>query len=284
MFRRLGSTKTYLTASILSLFAAFNASAALAQLPWGYSPLTGSNSWLWLSRSIFNPGNLFRGSYGYGTGNYIVNTLAYNAVYGASRGVNNFGKKAAAKQIWTNPANGINAPAVDQIAPASWYKGPDPEQEKAISNPLTANTPPMAPNSDPFFMPIPQTFSDKNQTQEPVANSQLAPMPAPDFRLFNRNNTPEKAADKTDSAKAASHSSSPFAQCFIDLVNEKYDGNISDALKDKQTLSYARALGIVEHKFAKMPEDRIELIKQILKDTQEDALTKVNTIRLLIKH
>jgi hypothetical protein len=113
---------------------------------------------------------------------------------------------------------------------------------------------------------------------------------APDFHGAQSaaKTSPAAGASQTQSSTAAAEtpSANPFAQAFIDHVNGKFSGDIGKALSDKQTRGYAQALGIIEpsQKDFDLPADRVELIKRIMQDPQGDSLTKVSTIRLLIKH
>lgn len=291
----------FVCAGLLSALAPI---AAFAQLPWGYSPLTGSNSWLWLSRSLYSPSNLLFRNGGYGAGGYLVNTLAYQAVHGVGQGINSLGKKKAAKQFYNNPANGINAPVVDQIAPAPWYKPQGNKGQAQATDPVSTQPSPQAQailNRDPFaepeagnFMPIPATINDDAPSTMPISNPLTAapppivnplsslplntslPATAPDFR----NSLTQQANSRTQNPS----SGNPFAQSFVDHINDKFSGDISKAFADKQTRAYAKALGLESKKIEELPQDRLELIQKILKDPQEDPLTKVNTIRMLIKH
>lgn len=298
------SNKFFFAGSIAALLLVFSAGHAQAQLPWGYSPMTGSNSWLWLSRSLYTPSNFLFRNGSYGAGSYLANTLAYQAAHGVGQGINSMGKRKAMKQFYANPANGINAPAVDQISTAPWYYPP-----RGVNGPIQGVAPtqgqtgqPAFMEKDPFadplagnFMPVPAMINDDAPSTTPITNpltspppasnpdpvaskkSKSVPSPAPDFR-------PSTPLD-TSTAQVGSASNNPFAQAFVDHINDKYSGDISKAFADKQTKAYARALGILEsNKLADLPADRLELIQKILKDPQEDSLTKVNTIRLLIKH
>lgn len=274
--------KVQLIASLSLLFSlAFQQAAHSQYYPWGYSPLTGSSSWLWLSRSLFSPSRLLsRGAYGYSTPYYLASTLGWNAAYAVGQGVNAKSRQALSKQNWSNPANGINAPVVDQISAAPWYYPPRVATPVYGSTSSTAD-PLSATNSD--FMPVPATIPETSRSAgAPVEQSQ-APPSAPDFR------SGKKTTDDLPSAPATSKtatSQNPFAQAFVDHINTKYAGDISQALADKQTRNYARAIGLLEKssKDFEIPTDRIDLIKRILQDQDEDSLTKVNTIRMLIKH
>lgn len=301
------SSKKTLKVCLLSatvLCALFLSAPVQAQLPWGYSPITGSNSWLWLSRSLYSPSYFLFRNGSYGAGSYLVNTLAYQTAYGVSRGVNAVGRQKAMKQYYQNANNGINAPVVDQISAAPWYYPP-----RGVNGMQTGPQAPQTPavtasDKDPFadpnagtYMPIPATFNDDAPSTGPIVNplsapiaalppeptattkSKKIPAAAPDFRSPKSEQKSEPAVQQTAS------SSNPFAQAFVDHVNAKFDGDIARAFADKQTTAYARALGFVEtSKISELPEDRLLLIHKILQDPSEDALTKVNTIRLLIKH
>lgn len=258
-----------------------------AQLPWGYSPITGSNSWLWLSRSIFSPSSLlFRGGYGYNAPYYLANTLAWNGAYAASQAVNYAGKKAQAKRYWSNPQNGINNPAVDQISVAPWYH--PPRLPPGTTQPGNDFQPsllpdPALPTQELEFMPVPQALDNSLPAGTAPASKETLPLTAPDFRAEK---VPEQANSASITAENGPSSKSPFTQAFVDHINNNFHGDIASALKDKQTRAYAQALGVIEANSRPfdLPDDRIELIKRILNDPSEDSISKINAIRLLIKH
>ena len=79
----------------------------------------------------------------------------------------------------------------------------------------------------------------------------------------------------------------PLAQGFIDLVNSKYGGDIQRALFEPQTRSFAKAIGLVDDDAlfkAELSPDRLDLIRKVLNDKSEDAVSKVHTVRLLLKN
>ncbi len=293
------------------MLLALYAPAAKAQ--YGYSPLTGSSNWLWLSRSLFGGGsNLFRGgSYGYTTPYYLANTLGWNATYAASQGINMAGRNAAMKKFYANPGNGINGPVNDQISVAPWYSPPRgvPGNTPSPSVGVDAinNTDPFADPKNTAFMPVPAAIPDSSPSAGPIANplssnpvpgstiQNEAPGTAPDFRT-SQASAPGSAPSRHKSNKSDSHKSksqakssgsNPFAQAFIDHVNDNFSGDISRALSDNETRGYAAAIGLLDSNKSRdfdLPPERIDLIRRILKDPEEDSLTKVNTIRILIKH
>lgn len=297
MPNRLSIPKNLRAALVALLLAASAASPALA-FPWGYSPLTGSNNYLWLSRSLFSPTSFLRGTYGYSTPYYLANNLAWTAASVAGRGINAYGKKQAAKQVWSNPANGINDPAVDQIATAKWYHPPEQAAPGPILNPEIAPLP--YDFKDNGFMPVPfvegsqaavqaetapvpeaskQALVESQAQSQNIAGSQNSlPPKAPDFR---------PATNKTALPANARTEQNPFAQAFIDHVNKEFAGNLNEALADKRTRNYAEALGItcpLGKKISELGPEKLELIKRILADENEDSIAKVAAIRLLVKH
>ncbi len=293
--------KENLKAGLLAanLFCAVLLSALPASAQWGYSPLTGSNNWLWLSRSLYSPSYFLFRNGSYGAGGYLVNSLAYQAAYGVSQGINSVGRKKAMKQYYQNANNGINAPVIDQVSAAPWYhppRGVNGYQTGPQTSPVPSVT---ASDKDPFadpqagnFMPVPQMMNDDAPGNGPIVNpltQPLAALPVEPTPVKKSKTVPAAAPDfraaQAEQAKAEVPSSNPFAQAFVDHVNNKFEGNIAKAFADKQTTAYAKALGFIEtSKISEIPEDRLDLINKILKDPGEDALTKVNTIRLLIKH
>ena len=278
--------------------------------PWwlGYSPLSGSTSRMWVSRTLFNPTNVLRSGYGgYSAPYYLANTLAWNTAYAASQGLSYGKRRAVPSQSW-NPGG-----VVDQIAPANWANQQAlPLPPAVISVPgaapsaftapdLTANMPAiLAPSADPFFMPIPATMdapASSTGSLNPASNSIAAlptvtptavsselPSTAPSFAPTNGvAPTASKLGSNSSNQKGEAN---PFAQAFVEHVNKRFGGDINKAFADKQTRGYAHALGLLDNreKAAELPEDRVALIKRIMHDPGEDSLTKVNTIRLLIKH
>ncbi|MBX9722703.1 MAG: hypothetical protein K2X81_14990 [Candidatus Obscuribacterales bacterium] len=290
----------------LPVIAAPGCSAQYSPFGYGYSPLTGSSNWLWLSRSLFNPTSMLgRGAYGYNAPYYLANSLAWNAAYATSQGISGANRKAAANKFYANQNNnGINAPVVDQINVAPWYYPPRGSAgNPALSSAAALNN--KDPFADPSFMPVPTQIPDGSPsptadssplTPAASTNANEAPGPAPDFRGSKSNSLPDTAPPSGKSSKSDKHkskskskgvSSNPFAQAFVDHVNDNFSGDISKALSDKETRGYAQAIGLLDNSKSRdfdLPTDRIDLIRRILQDPDEDSLTKVNTIRVLIKH
>jgi len=87
-------------------------------------------------------------------------------------------------------------------------------------------------------------------------------------------------------APAAAGSGSPVAQGFIDHLVSKYQGDMSKALSNSDTRSWARAMGVVDEGVndgSYLPADRLEVIGRILKDNTLDPVSKIDTMRILLK-
>ena len=79
----------------------------------------------------------------------------------------------------------------------------------------------------------------------------------------------------------------PMAAGFIDLVNTRFGGNISAALFDPPTRSYARSVGLIsgDDMFdADLSAQKVATIKAIFADQSEDPASRLNAVRLLLKH
>lgn len=147
-----------------------------------------------------------------------------------------------------------------------------------------ANTDPFADPKAGEFMPVPSSLNDPAAIT-PSANATQLPSAAPDFKKSSSSG-PAPDLSKSPSSESSAPVKNPFADAFITHVNDKYSGDIGKALSDKQTRNYAEALGLLDKSMKNFdfPADRIELIKKVLQDPDEDSLTKVNTVRMLIKH
>ncbi len=81
-------------------------------------------------------------------------------------------------------------------------------------------------------------------------------------------------------------SPAPLAAAFINHVNTKFGGNISEALFDPETRSWARVLGLVNHDdmfHADLTDDRITVISKIFQDPHLDPLSKLDATRILLR-
>jgi hypothetical protein len=80
--------------------------------------------------------------------------------------------------------------------------------------------------------------------------------------------------------------SAPFAVSFINVVNEKYDGDIRRALANPQTKAWASSLGLVDSAQvgkATLSEERVGVIGRILHDSTLDPVSKLEAIKILLR-
>lgn len=124
----------------------------------------------------------------------------------------------------------------------------------------------------------------------PVGASNLnQPMYSAPPAVSGGGNAPVMATGGQDvglTAPAAAGSGSPVAQGFIDHLVSKYQGDMSKALSNSDTRSWARAMGVVEDGVSDgsyLPADRLEVIGRILKDNTLDPVSKIDTMRILLK-
>lgn len=78
----------------------------------------------------------------------------------------------------------------------------------------------------------------------------------------------------------------PLAQGFIDHLNNNYQGDIGKALGDNDTRNWAKAMGLFSDgnsDISHVPSDRMEVIGRILKDNSLDPVSKIDTVRILLR-
>lgn len=321
MLKRLLTNPTLILTAVLAVSLS-NLTPAYGQ--YGYMPSLGSTSWLYLSRSLFNPGNmLYRGGYGYSAPYYLANSLMWNAAYTASQGINTVAQRNYMNSYRQNQA-------VDQVSPAKWAY-PQLYPQVGAAPPVAPAIPSTGFEMQDDFMPIPgslpnaagppATFSANSPFTNPLVNPSLQPNmsqnpnpeseeqsskkrkkhksvkkmpdPAPSFSAPNSQSVnpaatgpiPPGSAPVVTGATAAKPS--PFVQAFVDHVNNNFGGDLNKALSDKETKGYARAIGLFNSEndpAPTIPAERSEMIKHIMSDPSEDATTKLNAIRLLLKH
>ncbi len=78
----------------------------------------------------------------------------------------------------------------------------------------------------------------------------------------------------------------PLAEGFINHLNGNYQGDMAKALSNTDTRSWARAMGIIGDDVqdgSHLSSDRLEVIDRLLKDTSLDPVSKLDTMRILLK-
>jgi hypothetical protein len=241
---------------------------------WGYSPYSGSSTWLSLARGLSYPLNRMSG----------VRTPFYlgsNLIYGASYGLFGNRQRNMNYGVYSDPEP-VNDPRQrtrpyssqgsvgDQIVHARWSK----QQQEFDQQ-----------QGDDDNIPVPP-----NAGQNWIANPMVTPLAVPESKSeVMPPVAPHVAAAPSTQGRVGfpSHTSEPLAQGFVQVLNERYGGNIADALKDKDLRKYAHSVGLIDaDKFAadKVTPDKIDLIRAILADSTESASTKINAVRVLLKH
>lgn len=137
--------------------------------------------------------------------------------------------------------------------------------------------PPVQSKAQPIHMPA-QAY------QQPYYPAPQAVAPAPPINSSApfSSSVPPVAVPAVPAVSAAS----PLAQGFIDHLNSKYEGDLSKALANSDTRSWARAMGVIDESVGDgsyLPADRLETVSRILKDNNLDAVSKLDTMRILLR-
>ena len=283
----------------------------------GSAPVSaqGSPFWyLYMGQSLLYPltrtvglGNSFRyGPYNanpfFSTGSYVRNlnskAIQWPYIYGyANKSYGPFGyRNAGMMPGTTGNANG-NDPATtamdepDSADPsANTMNGPNPYQQPpppattAQAVPSSGGAPGGASNfSLPNWAPppsAPPVASAVASSAPPVAPAYVPAATSPAAPVV----TP---AAKSPATPALTQSlGRPLAEGFINHLNSNYQGDMSKALGNNDTRSWARAMGVIDENIqdgSHLSGDRLEVIGRVLKDNTLDPLAKLDTMRILLK-
>jgi hypothetical protein len=78
----------------------------------------------------------------------------------------------------------------------------------------------------------------------------------------------------------------PLAEGFINHLNSNYQGDMAKALNNTDTRSWAKAMGIIGDDVqdgSHLSSDRLDILGRLLKDTSLDPVSKLDTMRILLK-
>lgn len=78
---------------------------------------------------------------------------------------------------------------------------------------------------------------------------------------------------------------SPFADGFVNTVNNQFNGDISKALFDPGTRGWAKALGMTHDDGlfdADLSESRVDVVRKIFRDPSLDPQSKINAAKILL--
>lgn len=277
----------------------------------GYSPYYGGTNWLWLTRSLSYP--FYRGA-GYNAPYYLANNLLYSASYGVVGAAQTKARQRAYQQYqdqepYYNPRQRTRPVVLNGYTgePITFYPPNKTPVVQPAYGPMgyqgqqAPQTPGLLPDGqsdgpapDQWLVGGPQP--NQPTTSPPAAGGLVAPgqplATAPQAVVAALPPTQAPAIAPAAQAAAApvvpvASQASPLAQGFFDLVFSKFDGDLPKALGDRQARAFAKAIGLVDGKDGgslNLPADRLELIKKIMQDNSEDAMIRVNTVRLLLKH
>ncbi|HEY9784900.1 MAG TPA: hypothetical protein V6D17_05815 [Candidatus Obscuribacterales bacterium] len=214
----------------------------------------------------------------------------------------------------------VNQPQVpqgpsDQIAYARWLKPTDFADRELLARAPGAPTPFIVPQESvmgkvetpqdeltlsPLQQPSNQTAGAGAQAlQQPgvgsrAAGSELMPPSAPPFTPVEHHPGSEHLAAAEHHAVPAHQpvpehhlgGNKPLAAGFVDLVNNKYGGDITKALKDPEARSWAHAMGVIERKSfstSHLGTERIQTIERILKDSSLEPVAKLQAVGILLR-
>ncbi len=190
------------------------------------------------------------------------------------------------------PSN-IPAPQLGSVSQPLYpgYTG-QPVTPQGIAYGVPQATPLMVPQGAPQAVPqgyVPQTgLAPQAYLQQPAqpiiigeqVSAKLEPPTAPSAKNSSNPHLLAPAPSPLPGSPA------PLAAAFITHVNTKYGGNISEALFDPETRSWARVLGLVNHDdmfHADLTDDRIHVISKIFHDPHLDPLSKLDATRILLR-
>ena len=96
----------------------------------------------------------------------------------------------------------------------------------------------------------------------------------------------QSAAGAAPQAMAKGGMQGPLAAGFINHINANYQGDMSRALSNSDTRSWAKAMGVIEPDVidtSHLSGDRLEVINRMLKDNSLDPMAKLETMRILLR-
>jgi hypothetical protein len=264
------------------LTAVFNCVPAHAQYPYsyGYSPFSGTAHWLNMARTLTYPLNRYSGNT---MPFYMANSLIYSASYLANQRAMNrqrdmyygdytdpepLNEPRKRKRAWFNSPN-VN----DQIVHAQWL-GQQQQQLDDEDIPVPQNQP-----IQPHWNNDPVPPGEPAATVPPQAVPAHSPPPVTESATM-----PPVAPQAAAPPKRISE---PLGNGFISVVLERYGGDISATLRDKDTAKYAQSVGLIDSgKYAadKIPREKVQLMRAIFADSSEPASVRINAVRVLLKH
>ena len=138
-----------------------------------------------------------------------------------------------------------------------------------------------------------QTWQNPPQNNQPIQGSGKRHQKAPPEQTTAFNPSPATPSEQPATIESIppiapdrEKKSSPFADGFIQVIMTKFDGDVGEALKDKEMYSWAQALNLVDRKkthHITLSASRKETIDAVLKDESLDSRAKLETLKILLK-
>jgi len=276
----------------------------------------GSPFWyLYMGQSLLYPltrtvglGNSFRyGPYNanpfYSTGSYVRNlnskAIQWPYIYGyGNKSYGPFGyRNAGMMPGTTGNANGNDPattavdepdsadPSANTMNSPNPYQQPAPQANAAQAVPSSGGAPGGANN---FSLPSWAPPASAPPVASAVASSAppVAPMYVPAAKATPAANTSTNSSANSPAPAMTQALGRPLAEGFINHLNTNYQGDMSKALGNNDTRSWARAMGVIDENIqdgSHLSGDRLEVIGRVLKDNTLDPLAKLDTMRILLK-
>lgn len=269
-----------------------SSSAPAAAQVWGYSPYSGASNWLSLARGLSYPLNRLSGVR---TPFYMANNLIYAGSYAASQRFlgnprqSNYGTYTDQEPYYdprqrTRPNFAGGYGTNDQTVHATWKNG---QQSQGAQQ--------QQQNEDDENVPVPQQNNQNDWLTQPVQSgdsSASAPLgvaasAAPRVVAARGSVSDEMPPFAPSMPPRQIRVSEPLANGFVHVVNQRFNGDVVAALRDKDLRKYAHAVGLVDSDKApadNMSREKSDLIRAILADENESASVKINAVRVLLKH
>lgn len=167
---------------------------------------------------------------------------------------------------------------VDQTAYAGGYITPDPDAvvPQQVGQPGAPGMPAIIPGQ-----PVPLQQAGQTAGMPPVAPQRKKHKHSHAQQLQAPQQTPPPSVVQQHPSPA------PLAQGFIDLVNSKYDGDISKALFNADSRAWAHTVGLVDNNDifgADLSQERVNVISRIFKDPGLDAVSKLEAAKILLRN
>ena len=163
------------------------------------------------------------------------------------------------------------------VAGAPQYGAGQPYQTPAIGSAYSNTSGFPTPNQAPDLSTSGHKGKQKNKNRKNSAAQAPASTPS---------QQPLVAATSGVTSVPSTAAAAPFAVAFINNVNTEYNGDIRKALSNSQTRAWAQSLGVTfngQSNFS-ISDERSGIIERVLKDNSLDPVSKLDTIKILLRN